>query len=204
MLDVHHLSYFPEVHFVSFETVVWVLNHSDVRGADRLVLIALASHQNGRSARPAVSRLAEETLLGRRSVFRALANLEEAKAIEVVHRGPGRGGTNQYYVRTAKVSECHQYCCKGDRVAPTRVPTTTPKGANDDAERCLSDTRASKSSYEPPKARVTSGHLSSSKGGSRTPLQEEPVNPLGAGAPCLGDPCPDCGEAWTLGHRCDT
>lgn len=203
MLNPAHSTYCPEVDSVSFETVVWVLNHSDTKGADRLVLIALASHQNGRASRPAVSRLVDETLLERRSVFRALARLEESKAIEVIHKGPGRGGTNLYYVRTEKVTDCHQYCCKGDResstgvtVGPGKVTLSPSKGDPGPPEHL-------KSSYEPPKARVTSSHLSS-KGGSRSPLQEEPVNPLGAGAPCLGDPCPDCGEAWTLGHRCET
>lgn len=187
---------------MSFDTVVWVLNHSDTKGADRLVLVALASHQNGRGSRPAVARLADETLLERRSVFRALARLEEAKAIEVV-RTPGRGKTNLYYVRTERVTECHQLCCKGDRgssggvtSSPERVTSTPVKGDPGPPELL-------KSFYEQPKARVTSGHPFS-KPDRGSPIREEPVNPFGAGAPAIGDPCPACGERYGVGHRCET
>jgi len=187
---------------VSFDTVVWVLNHSDATGADRLVLIALASHQNGRGSRPAVSRLADETLLERRSVFRALARLEEAKAIEVV-RLPGRGKTNLYYVRTERVTECHQLCCKGDRVSPGGVTsspervTSTPEKGDPGSPELL------KSYQEQPKARVTYGHPKPA-GGVQRLRDDEPVNPFGAGAPVVGDPCPACGERYGLGHRCET
>lgn len=207
MYDPHHYSYLPEVHSVSFDTVVWVLNHSEAAGADRLVLIALASHQNGRVARPAVTRLCEETLLQRRSVFRSLARLEESKAIEVIHRGPGRGGTNAYFVRTEKVTECHQLCCKGDRGSSTRVTVGPEKVTLSPSKGDPGSPELLKSFYELPKARVTTGHLSSNKGDLKSPSGEgrpEPVNPYGAGAPCLGDPCPACGDTWTLGHRCDT
>lgn len=195
---------------MSFETVVWVLNHSEARGSDRLVLVALASHQNGRAARPAVSRLVAETLLDRRSVFRSLTRLEETKAIEVSHKGPGRGGTNLYYVRTEKVAECHQYCCKGGVAPPGGVASCHEKVASSTPKGGVTPPEPLKSNYEPLTARVATGHLSKTKGDLRPPLgiqripDDEPCNPLGGHAPCLGDPCPDCGEAWTLGHRCET
>jgi DNA-binding transcriptional ArsR family regulator len=150
---------------MSFDLMVWVLNHSETRGADRLVLVALASHQNGQAARPAISRLMHETKLERRSVFRSLARLEDAGLIEAMRKGPGRDGTNGYWVRTGKVTDCHQYCCldKGDLKSPVaerkvtsghgKVTLSTPKGDSGSPEQL-------KSSYEPLKAQVTSSHLS--------------------------------------------
>ena len=193
---------------MSFDTVVWVLNHADTAcPADRLVLVALASHQNGRASRPAVSRIVDETRLARSSVFRSLTRLEESKAIEVVHKGPGRGGTNLYYVHVEKVPECNQFCCKGPTVGRGGVPPRNTKVPSGDSKGPTVGPEPLKSLYEPLTARVPQGHLSKNKGPSSGPQRlsdDEPRNPLGAGKPCLGDPCPDCGEAWTLGHRCET
>lgn len=204
MLDRPYLINSLEVDALSFETVVWVLNHADTACAtDRLVLVSLASHQNGRASRPAVSRIVDETRLARSSVFRSLTRLEESKAIEVVHRGVGRGGTNHYYVLTEKVPECHQFCCKGPTVGPSGVPPCDSNGPTGRLERSHPGTRASK---EPlmslQKLGSHTGTFSNQAGVQRLP-PEEPLNPFGAGAPILGEPCPGCGEAWTLGHRCE-
>lgn len=204
MFDPHHLGYPPEVHSVSFETVVWVLNHSDTKGADRLVLIALASHQNGRASRPSTARLAEEARVDSTTVFRSLRRLEDAKAIEVDRGGRGRGRTSLYYVHTEKVAECHQYCCKSGATPDTPLASRTQKVASRTSKSGATPDEHLKSSYEPLTARVATGQIFKSKPGRTPDIGDEPINPLGAGTPCLGDPCPDCGAAWTLGHRCET
>ena len=204
MLDVHHFAYCPEVFSVSFETVVWVLNHSDTRGADRLVLIALASHQNGRASRPSTARLAEEAQVDSTTVFRSLRRLEDAKAIEVDRKGRGRGHTSLYYVLTEKVAECHQYCCKSGATPDTPLASRTQRVASRTSKSGATPDEPLKSSYEPLTAHLAPRQISKSKPGRTPDIGDEPVNPLGAGKPCLGDPCPDCGDDWTLGHRCET
>lgn len=215
MLDPHYLSYSAEVHSVSFETVVWVLNHSDTRGSDRLVLIALASHQNGRASRPGTTRLAHEAGVDLTTVFRSLRRLEESKAIEIV-RSRGRGRTSLYYVLTEKMADCHHFCCREGGTTPgfeTGIPGTTPgtplasrtenlaSGALKGGTTPGEPLRASR---EPLTAHLAPRQVFQKPGGVQRIPEDEPRNPHGAGAPCLGDPCPGCGEAWTLGHRCET
>lgn len=97
---------------MSFEKVVWVLNHSQVTGVDRLVLVAVASHVNGeRAGRPSLSVLADEARVDRRTVTRALQRLEKEGCLLVSRQGAGRGRTNRYWVPTEIVATCHQYCC---------------------------------------------------------------------------------------------
>jgi hypothetical protein len=97
---------------MSAEEVRKVLDHSRARGAARMLLVVLAEHTNGRRgdgvAWPSIGRLAEETGLSRRSVFRALAELEALGEITVVVRGGGRRGSNRYRLTLPR----------GDRTSP--------------------------------------------------------------------------------------
>lgn len=215
MLDACNFVYYSEVHSVSFETMVWVLNHSDTKGSDRLVLLALASHQNGRSARPGTSRLACEAGVDLTTVFRSLRRLEEAKAIEIMRAARGRGRTSQYYVLTERMADCHHFCCREGGTTPdieTGIPGTTPDTPlASRTERVASSAQKDgttpgeplRASREPLKAHLASRQVFQKPGGVQRIPEDEPRNPHGAGAPCLGDPCPGCGEAWTLGHRCE-
>lgn len=204
MLDPHHFDYYPEVHSVSFKTMVWVLNHSDAKGSDRLVLLSLASHENGRAARPSTARIAREAAIDPSTVFKVLRRLEDSKAIDIDRGGRGRGRTSLYYVLTENMADCHQACCKSGRSPDTYLASGHENVASGHEKSGRSPDEPLKSLYEPPKARVATGQIFKSKPGRTPDIGEEPHNPLGAGKPCLGDPCPDCGEAWTLGHRCET
>lgn len=203
MLDPHHFTYSSEVDSVSFKTMVWVLNHSEARGSDRLVLLALASHENGRAARPSTARIAREAGVDPSTVFRVLRRLEESKAIEVDRPGRGRGRTNLYYVLTENMADCHQTCCKSGRGPDTYVASGHENMASGRSKSGRGPDEPLKSLYEPPKARVAKGHISENHGVQRL-RDDEPVNPFGAGAPVVGDPCPACGERYGVGHRCET
>lgn len=74
----------------------WVLKHSDVKGAARMVLIVLADHasSDGTNAWPSVDTVQHEARLGARStVQRALRDLEELGSIRKAGTA-GRGQTN--------------------------------------------------------------------------------------------------------------
>lgn len=79
---------------MSIQAVAWVLEHSEATLADRLVLIAIANHCDGRgvNAWPAAERIAHEAKVHRATVFRALETLEESGELTVKRR-PGRPNT---------------------------------------------------------------------------------------------------------------
>lgn len=104
--------------------MVWVLNHSPHKGADRLLLLAIASHYRAEHlAFPRVDTLAFESGLNRRSVFKSLARLEADGAVKVTRpevAGPGQ--VNRYELSIERVPTCHLKCC-------SRVPKTSINGA---------------------------------------------------------------------------
>lgn len=203
MFDPHYFTYCPEVEFVSFKTMVWVLNHSEARGPDRLVLLALASHENGRAARPSTARIAREAGVDPSTVFKVLRRLEESKAIEIDRSGRGRGRTNLYYVLTENMADCHQTCCKCGPGPEGYLATGHENMAAGLSKSGRGPDEPLKSHQEPPKARVATGHISENHGPQRL-RDDEPVNPFGASSPVLGQPCPACGERYGAGHRCET
>jgi DNA-binding MarR family transcriptional regulator len=73
---------------VSIQAVAWVLDHSEATLADRLVLIAIANHVDGKgwNAWPAIGRIASEARVDRRTVFRAIETLETAGELTVERR----------------------------------------------------------------------------------------------------------------------
>lgn len=188
---------------MSFDTVVWVLNHSETKGADRLVLVALASHQNGRAARPSTSRLAHEAQVDATTVFRALRRLEEAKAVEIDRSGRGRGRTSLYYVLTENVAECHQLCCKSGAAPDTYLASRNENLASRTQKSGAAPDELLKSYSELPKARVATGQIFENRGVQRL-RDDEPRNPFGARSPVIGAPCPACGERYGVGHHCET
>lgn len=86
---------------MSNQVMNWVFKHSEARGNDRLVLIALADEadDDGTNAYPSIDRLASKTRIPKRTVMRCLVRLEELEELEV-HRPEtrGRGKFNTYVV----------------------------------------------------------------------------------------------------------
>jgi hypothetical protein len=76
---------------VSIQAVAWVLEHSEAKLADRLVLIAIANHADARgwNAWPSIPLIAAEARVEERTVYRALTALETLGEL-TVNRRPGR------------------------------------------------------------------------------------------------------------------
>jgi hypothetical protein len=76
---------------VSIQAVAWVLEHSEAKLADRLVLIAIANHADARgwNAWPSIEKIAEEAGVHDVTVWRSVKALEELAEL-AVERRPGR------------------------------------------------------------------------------------------------------------------
>lgn len=126
---------------MSIQAVAWVLEHSEATLADRLVLIAIANHADGRgwNAWPAVDRIAVEARVDRRTVFRAIETLEAAGELTVKRR-PGR--PNIYGITALMgwqdvtpqgVADCHPGVTstpkRGGRMSPEPSVTVKEPGA---------------------------------------------------------------------------
>lgn len=76
---------------MSIQAVAWVLEHSQAKLADRLVLIAIANHADARgwNAWPSVEKIAEEAGVHEVTVWRSVKALEELGEL-VAQRRPGR------------------------------------------------------------------------------------------------------------------
>lgn len=79
---------------MSIQAVAWVLDHSESRGVDRLVLISLANHANQDGmCWPAQRTVAKEAGIGNGTVANAVSRLVELGEIEVVENGTARRST---------------------------------------------------------------------------------------------------------------
>lgn len=77
----------------------WVWDHSQAKGAERLVLLAIADCANaaGYDAWPSMTELCRKTRLSERGVQKAIRRLEEMGELQVLANA-GRGRTNRYRV----------------------------------------------------------------------------------------------------------
>ena len=80
---------------MSIQAIAWVLEESEATLADRLVLLAIANHADGRgwNAWPTVPQIAREARVDRATVFRALGDLEASGELCIERR---RGRSNMY------------------------------------------------------------------------------------------------------------
>lgn len=71
--------------------MTWVWEHSDAKGADLLVLLAIADHagDDGRDAWPSQATLGKRARIARRSVQRAIASLVEMGELAVDEHAGG-------------------------------------------------------------------------------------------------------------------
>lgn len=86
---------------MSVAALSWVLEHSDARLADRLVLLSLADHakSDGTCSWPSIDTIARHARISRRQAQYSLASLEESGAI--VRTGVSRAGTTIWTVAMA-------------------------------------------------------------------------------------------------------
>ncbi len=95
---------------VSVQAMTWVMNHSDARLGDRLVLFSIANHADsyGRAAWPSIATIAAEARLSERQVKRALPRLIELGELDV-DEGGGPNGVHRFSIRM------------GDNLAPPKT-----------------------------------------------------------------------------------
>lgn len=84
---------------MSLPIFTWVLDHSEERLGNRLVLLALAehAHDDGTKAFPSIETLTRRTRLSERQVRNCLRALQASEAVE--QTGKTKSGTNIYTVR---------------------------------------------------------------------------------------------------------
>lgn len=84
---------------MAVKVIGWVWDCSQAKGAERLVLLAIADCANasGYDAWPSMTELCRKTLLSERGVQKAIRRLEEMGELKVTALG-GRGRTNRYQV----------------------------------------------------------------------------------------------------------
>lgn len=76
---------------MSIQAVAWVLDHSESRGLDRLVLICLANHTNPEGVCwPSQRTLAREARISKTAVINAVRRLAELAELEVLSAGTAR------------------------------------------------------------------------------------------------------------------
>jgi len=94
---------------MSVEALTVVLNHSEARGTDKLVLIGIANHHGDDGAWPSVARLAGYANMSERRVQQSIKSLQESGEL-VVRRGMGAGvgkyKTNLYFIAVKCPSTC--------------------------------------------------------------------------------------------------
>jgi len=134
---------------VSVAVLSWVWDCSPVKGARRLVLLALADHADDEtwSCWPSVRRIAAKTQIPERSVRRLLGELKEAGAIEVQAGAGSLGKASNKRQRTNRYTIVHD---PGHSVIPDAASGMTQRQVDPGhSVRDTPDTRSAEPSVEP-------------------------------------------------------
>jgi len=115
---------------MSVEAIQWALALPHKNATHKVVLIALANHANpdGGECYPSIVRLETYTGLHKRSIVRAIAQMEELGIISAIH-GQGKKTRYTLHLSVKAVTERHQ--CQTDtsgRVSPNRGQSATRTG----------------------------------------------------------------------------
>lgn len=105
---------------MSVRVMAWAFDSAPTTtGIDQLVLLAIADHTDdaGVGAYPSIARLAAKTRLSKRSVQRAIRNLENAGVLKV---GIGPRGTHAFTILGVTISHPQ----------PIVTPTNGPQGGD--------------------------------------------------------------------------
>jgi hypothetical protein len=143
---------------MSVEATTWAWAWPGLSSTQRLVLVRIADHAapDGSNAWPSLDRLVVDTCLSRRSVQRAVADLEAMGALVVEYKA-GPHGVNRYSVRrsdgaTVATSEAVDNPPDGATVSRCQVDTVTVwrrDVVTGDTERGHSDTQTIRNHPEP-------------------------------------------------------
>ncbi len=112
---------------MSIEALTVVLNHSQARGTEKLVLIGIANHYGEQGAWPSVKTLASYANMSERRVQQAIKALQSSGELKV-DRGQGGGigryKTNLYFVNV----KCPQDCSGFPQHSQAKYVSPDPQG----------------------------------------------------------------------------
>lgn len=84
---------------MSVQSMSWVIDHSQHKGAELLCLLMIANHANadGSGSYPSFNTLAKECRMSRRQIMRLVERLAASGELRI-ERGAGPGGANLYHL----------------------------------------------------------------------------------------------------------
>ncbi len=148
---------------MSIQALVWVIEHSRSRLADRCVLFSIANHcdREGKNAWPSVDTISHEARLSARQVQVSVARLLKARELRVA-RNQGPHGTNLYTI---------PMMTEGQPSLLTEIPDSEGRGAKSARVQNLQGENSSRGVHIPAPKRQNS-----SSEPSLNPSLESPSN----------------------------
>ncbi len=115
---------------MSIEAINWALDLPHKNATHKVVLIGLANHANpdGGDCYPSIARLETYTGLHKRSIVRAIAQMEELGIISAIHE---MGKKTRYTLRLTRQAVSERHRCQrvtGDTAPPDRWQSATRTG----------------------------------------------------------------------------
>lgn len=111
---------------MSVQAMTWVLERSESRLGDRLVLLSIANHADrfGENAWPSIETIAVEARMSGRQVQRAIRRLEELGELEIAW-GEGPNGTHAY-----RIPALRKAAGRDDKLSPRGGDRLSPPGGD--------------------------------------------------------------------------
>lgn len=116
---------------MSIKIMSWVWQHSQHKGSELLLLLAIAdyAHDDGTNAFPSIETLAAKTRMSQRATQYGIRALEEAGAISIDYKG-GPRGANVYSVCTGGANFAPLVQTSAESAPDFMVQTSAGDGAN--------------------------------------------------------------------------
>lgn len=116
---------------MSIKVINDVFDNSEMRGNDRLVMLAIADNADDekRQAWPSVTHLAHKTRIPIRTVWRCIKRCVASGELAIVRSGSKDGGSNLYQINVERSSRIgHRGAVKMTGVPPVAYPPMPPTG----------------------------------------------------------------------------
>lgn len=177
----------PGFDILGAQRLVW---ESSLRSPEKLTMLALLDHWSkaSRAVFPSTARLARMTSQGKRTVIRAIADLERSGALTVTRRV---GQSNTYTLRPELAPKADpDQCQSGTGATESPVPERHPTGATGAPppvpERHPKEPSEGTQVRNPYSARSTSRPKSGSSSGSSKKAKKAPAKPKAQPTPVPG------------------
>lgn len=150
---------------MSVQALSYVLERSEARLGDRLVMIAIANHadDHGSRAYPSVSTIAREARMSERQVRRSLRRLERTGELGTQEQG-GRHGTNSY--RIAGFDDAAEKAeMSAGQIVPRANRAAAPDKSGRDAPEMSAEPSINRQEKQPPLSRGRSKDIAAPQHG---------------------------------------